>query len=266
MNLLIVDDEFLTIEGILDGVDWSKLSFEQVYTSCTIDKAKELFKEHPIDLMLCDIEMPEGTGLDLLEWVRDSGYKTECIFLTCHEEFFYAKRAIELQSLDYVLKPVPYNELLKKLLKAVDRIEKRNQSEKYQAYGMQWMRDSYNVEEEVDAKGSKFIINEVKKYIREHISEDLSANVLAGKMYITPIYLFRLFKKEEACTLVEYITRERMFLASEMLRTMDLTVSRVSVNVGYNNYCYFSKVFKKIYGKTPSQYKREYQPGWEDAP
>jgi len=144
MNLLIVDDEILTIEGILNGVDWSRLLFEQVYTSCTIDKAKELFKEHPIDLLLCDIEMPEGTGLDLLEWVRDSDYKTECMFLTCHEEFFYAKRAIELQSFDYVLKPIPYNELLEKLRKAADKIEKRNQSEKYQAYGKQWIRESHN--------------------------------------------------------------------------------------------------------------------------
>lgn len=263
MNLLIVDDEILTIEGILNGIDWSRLMFEQVYTSCTIDRAKELFIEHPIDLLLCDIEMPEGTGLDLLEWVRDGGFRTECIFLTCHEEFVYAKRAIELQSLDYILKPIPYHELVEKLLKAADRIEKSNQSEKYQEYGKQWMRESHFVEEEADEKSSKVLIDEVKNYIREHIREELSADILAGHVYITPDYLFRIFKKEEACTLVEYITRERMFLASEMLRNMELSVSRVAVNVGYNNYCYFSKVFKKVYGKTPSQYKREYQPAGE---
>jgi len=121
-------------------------------------------------------------------------------------------------------------------------------------------RPTHNIEEAVDDSNSKVIVDEVKKYIRENISENLSGNILAGLVYITPDYLIRLFKKEEACTLVEYVTRERMFLASEMLRTMEVPVSRVSIEVGYNNYCYFSKVFKKTYGKTPSQYKSEYQP------
>lgn len=256
MNLLIVDDEILTIEGIMNGVDWDRLSFDKVLTSCTIDKARRFFQEYAIDILLCDIEMPEGTGLDLLEWIRDAGYKTECVFFTCHEEFTYAKKAIELQSFDYILKPIPYEELTQKLGQVAARVEKDRQSEQYQAYGKQWIREKCFSEEKTDEKGTKAIIEEVKNYIREHIGEELSANKIAGHVFISPDYLTRILKKEESCTLVEYITKERMFFASELLKTMDFPTSVVSLKAGYSDYCYFSKVFKKIYGISPSQYKK----------
>ena len=76
-------------------------------------------------------------------------------------------------------------------------------------------------------------------------------------VYVNPEYLSRLFKKKHHKTLNEYITSERMQLAAEMLRGSNLTVSTISARVGYPNYSYFTRIFKKYYGVTP----REYQQG-----
>ena len=82
---------------------------------------------------------------------------------------------------------------------------------------------------------------------------------LAALVYVNPEHLSRLFKKKHHKTLIEYITSERMQLAAAMLRESRMTVSAVSAKVGYPNYSYFTRIFKKYFGVTP----REYQQGEE---
>ncbi|MEG1753430.1 MAG: response regulator, partial [Christensenella sp.] len=126
MNLLIVDDEYFSVENMKTKLDWKALNFEQVFCAYSMAQAQEVFKAHIIDVLLCDIEMPKGSGLDLLEWVRAQNYCTVCIFLTCFSEFSYANKALQLESSDYLLKPVESIDLLNAINKAID---KRRQSE-----------------------------------------------------------------------------------------------------------------------------------------
>lgn len=113
-QILIVDDEVHAVKGIRSGMDWNRLGITAVFTAYTVRQAKELFEREHIDIMLCDIEMPQASGLELTKWVRERYPKTETIFLTCHADFKYAKQALQLGSLDYILKPVPFAELEKK--------------------------------------------------------------------------------------------------------------------------------------------------------
>ncbi|TBL79901.1 response regulator [Paenibacillus thalictri] len=141
-RLLIVDDEIHAVSAVQSGVDWAKLSISEVYVAYSAKQAKEVFANHEIDLMICDIEMPQGNGLDLLTWVREQFRSTETVFLTCHSDFSYAKKALQLGSVDYMLKPVRYSELEDVLQKAIDRIrEKREQlafNETYSHYFKLW--------------------------------------------------------------------------------------------------------------------------------
>ena len=70
MNLLIVDDEMFAIQGILDDVPWEQLKFDNIYTANSYAQAVNIFRSHKVDILLCDIEMPMGNGLDLVQWVR----------------------------------------------------------------------------------------------------------------------------------------------------------------------------------------------------
>ncbi len=127
MKLIIVDDEPLAVRSVVNAIDWDKLGIEHVYESFSAKQAKELFATHPIDIMLCDIEMPHESGLELLTWVRERYPSTSSIFLTCHADFGFAKEAIKLGSLDYLLKPIPPDELQAAIQKAIDHLKSQHE-------------------------------------------------------------------------------------------------------------------------------------------
>ncbi|RKP56241.1 response regulator [Cohnella endophytica] len=139
-QLLIVDDEVLAVDGVKSGVDWREVGISRVFAAYSVAQAKEMFERERIDILLCDIEMPQGTGLQLLEWVRERYPKTETIFLTCHADFAFAKQAIQLGSLDYVLKPVPFAELADVIRRAANKVRQENQLSEFTQYGKYWFQ------------------------------------------------------------------------------------------------------------------------------
>lgn len=75
------------------------------------------------DHMLCDIEMPMESGLDLLDWLRQRGMTTRCIFLTAHAEFKYAQEALRLGGFDYIMQPAPYEQVADAVSRALDNVK-----------------------------------------------------------------------------------------------------------------------------------------------
>lgn len=258
MNLLIVDDEVFAIQGILDGVNWKQLNFENVFTANSYSQALNIFQKEAIDILVCDIEMPFGTGLDLVEWVRKQSPETECIFLTCHDEFDFAKQAISLKCFDYLLKPIPPDRLVEVLLRAMEEIRQRQKTKEYLNYGKRFLEELSEKKEEGKDTRLKDPVGEVERYIQSHITDTLTVEELAKIVYLSPDHLTRLFKKQKGQTLIDYITSQRMFLAKELIEKNELSISMISAKVGYGNYSYFTKMFKKYYGKTPSDYQRAY--------
>lgn len=139
-QMLIVDDEIIAVQGLREGLNWSELGITAVHAAYSSEQAKQMFEREDIDVLLCDIEMPQGTGLELLEWVREHYPKTETIFLTCHADFKYAKQAMQLGSLDYLLKPIPHQELKDTVQKALNKLEQESQQNEFSQYGKYWVR------------------------------------------------------------------------------------------------------------------------------
>lgn len=123
-RVLLVDDELHAVRGLQAGVRWEAFNIKEVHTAYSMKQAQEVFARTPIDVMVCDIEMPNGSGLDLLAWVREHRPDTEAVFLTCHSEFAFAKRAIQLDCFEYLLKPVDYEELEQVLSRALAKRQK----------------------------------------------------------------------------------------------------------------------------------------------
>ncbi|MDR6881694.1 helix-turn-helix domain-containing protein [Bacillus sp. 3255] len=140
LQLLIVDDEIHAVEGIRSGVNWEKLGISSVFSAFTVKQAKEVFESERIDIMLCDIEMPQANGLELAEWVSEKYPLTLTIFLTCHADFKYAKLALQLGSIDYILKPIPFIELEKTIQKAIGKIHKDSELAQFSQYGQFWFQ------------------------------------------------------------------------------------------------------------------------------
>ena len=111
IEVLIVDDDYLAVEGIKGIIDWKGLGVDRLACAYSKQQAMDILKEVAVDVVLCDVEMPQGSGIELAQWVRDERIRTEIIFLTCHADFKYVKSAISLHSHDYLLKPVDKAEL-----------------------------------------------------------------------------------------------------------------------------------------------------------
>lgn len=126
MNLLMVDDSLDILEGVRAGVDFKTLGFDHVYYAQNIFQAKDVLNSIQIDIMIADIEMPHGSGLELLQWVRDNKLDIVTMFCTGFANFDYARKAIELQSFDYYLKPISYSELTGCIARAVEEVRRSN--------------------------------------------------------------------------------------------------------------------------------------------
>lgn len=113
MNLLIVDDEYYYAEGIKNTLEHSDLFFDAIFCAYSMEQAIEIFRTKSVEILISDIEMPHGSGLELVDWVLNNGYNTETIFLTAYSNFDYALSAIKLQSSDYLLKPIAKEDLIR---------------------------------------------------------------------------------------------------------------------------------------------------------
>lgn len=105
------------------------------------------------------------------------------------------------------------------------------------------------------------IVSSAKRYIDEHLAEDLSVSSIANNLYITPNYFSRLFKRvtKEGCN--EYIVRKRIEKAKSLLETTSIKTGKIAMMVGYRDTNYFSLAFKKHTGKSPTKYREEIRGG-----
>lgn len=93
-------------------------------------------------------------------------------------------------------------------------------------------------------------------YIRQHLDQPLTLQQVAGFVHLHPNHFSEVFKKETGQSYVEFVTRERMSRAAEILRSTPKKISEVAGEVGYEDIKYFSKQFKKAMGCTPSEYRQ----------
>ncbi|GAB3179057.1 AraC family transcriptional regulator [Telluribacter humicola] len=96
------------------------------------------------------------------------------------------------------------------------------------------------------------------QYLREHLHEDLTVGTLAQKACMSEPHFYRCFKQQFGLTPIEFINRERIRQATELLTTTDRTVTDISYACGYNNVNYFLKVFRRQVGIPPSHFRRRH--------
>lgn len=139
MNILLVDDNVYILEGLRAGIDFQALGIGKVFEAKSMQEAIGLMEKEEIPLVLTDIEMPHGTGLQFLEWINQAKPDTVTIFCTSFADFDYAKKALELHSFGYYLKPILYDELYHLLKDAMDEVLNRRQSREKERYGEYWL-------------------------------------------------------------------------------------------------------------------------------
>ncbi|TLS49106.1 response regulator [Paenibacillus antri] len=100
-------------------------------------------------------------------------------------------------------------------------------------------------------------ISAVKHYIADHLNEDITLSSLAERFHFSPQYLSKRFKEMYNVTVINYLTQSRMEKAAALLRHTELPVQDIARTVGYEDDNYFGKVFRKHYGASPTQFRKE---------
>lgn len=256
MNLLIVNDEIIAAKGVKQGIDWQKYEITFVDMAFEAETAREKLLTNQFDILLCDIEMPGESGIQLVQWIRTQKMDIEVIFLTCHADFEFAQEAIRLECRNYILLPTTYAVIAENIYNVVLEIEKKREAEKQQQYGKLWMaeKEKESSPKTISSSPEK-TVESIEEYIDGHFTEaDCSLRLIAAKMYMNADYLNRVYKRETGRTVGQYIVKKRMEFAKNLLLEKKFNASQIAEMAGYNSYSSFVTSFKNYYDCSPSHY------------
>ncbi|OGV39869.1 MAG: hypothetical protein A2020_15735 [Lentisphaerae bacterium GWF2_45_14] len=112
-----------------------------------------------------------------------------------------------------------------------------------------------SAQENVHESPSTSIARRVKKYIHEHLGDSFTLKDAADFLKISQEHLSRTFKKETGMSPVEYVKNEKIKMACELLKSSPLSCKEILTELGYENSSYFTRIFRKAVGKSPSEYR-----------
>lgn len=120
------------------------------------------------------------------------------------------------------------------------------------------MEESWNPELNQRAANKKLDLQNIKEYLDQHYQEKISLDELSALFFINKFYLTRIFKEQFGISVNNYLTQVRITHAKQLLRFSDLSIERVGILCGLGDANYFSRVFKKVEGMTPGDYRRHW--------
>ncbi|WNS45245.1 response regulator [Paenibacillus sp. MMS20-IR301] len=138
LHLLVVDDEKHYADSLAETVPWGTLGISHVLKAYSASEALALIQSSPVDILMTDIRMPRMNGLELIEQARELIPGLKCLLLTGYADFDYARKAIELQALHYLIKPAKDEQLLD----AMGRIVRQLEQERSMEQGFRIYRDN----------------------------------------------------------------------------------------------------------------------------
>lgn len=248
LKLIIVDDESMTRQGLSEWISSGDFGIEVVGKAEDGILGLELALEKKPDIILSDIRMPRMNGIEFTSAVREKLPDVKIIFLSGYSDKEYLKAAIKIQAVDYVEKPVDMEELKKVIKNTVAICMKKREI----AVDRDWKSP--------DGSEINSTVRQVMRFIEEHYNEDLSIKYIADSVYLTPTYLCMLFKKQAKRTINDYIEEVRVGKAKLFLGDRRVKLYEISNIVGYKSPNYFTKVFKKLTGVSPSGFRENNLP------
>lgn len=248
MQLLIVDDEIIIRNG-LKTIDWKSIGITQVIEADSGEQALNIIEKAVPDIILMDIKMQGLTGLEVAKVIHERECYCEVILLTGFGMFEYAREAIRYGVFEYLLKPSSTEEIKACVQRAMQRVlTKKHQHAR-------------EVEDErknlIDGEGNHAKIKEILEYIEENYMREITLSEVAEHVHFSTVYCSKFIKKETTYNFSYIISLIRMWKAAELIASTDEKIFLICEKVGLPDQRYFSKLFKKTFGKTPLEYRKQ---------
>ncbi|WP_339060380.1 DNA-binding response regulator [Tepidibacillus marianensis] len=235
LNILLLDDEPLELE-LLEFLIHRYYPMWKIYKSSSGLQAIKLLEQlnaskETIQLAFIDIQLPGKDGLKTAEELRKIDENIDFVIVSAYQEFNYAKKSIQLNVVDYLIKPVIEDELVEVLIKY---LEKNPALTVHSIY-----------------------IQQVIEKVKEQYKEQINLADIAKELHINASYLSRKFSEELNTSFSEYLNQFRIEIAKKLLvEQKNWTIQRVSEECGFNSQHYFSTAFKKLTTLSPKDYRK----------
>ncbi len=255
-RLMIVEDE------MIERMVLKKMLQKKFGEDCVIFEARngleavELFRKEEIQIIILDIGMPGMNGIQAAEIMRRENTRCCLIFLTAYDRFDYAKKAISIRAMEYILKPYSQKEVISVVGEAL-RI-----TGDWDGSGMETGQAAAEekkelLEEETDLNSSRLSVmaSMVSEYIKSNFMNEISMSETARAIGYSEPYFCKMFKQQFGQSFTSYLTEYRVGEAKKMLEQPNVNVKEIGARVGYADNNYFTKVFKRLEGLNPSEYR-----------
>ena len=242
-KVLLVEDERSIRVGLKKLIEEVIGGFEVIKEADNGRVALDWLKGNVPDLIITDIRMKEMSGLEMIERVRDRFLDLPVLIISGYSDFDYAKKAIRFGVSEYMLKPMDRLELTQYLTRVRKRLDESNAP----IHGLtaDLLREEHR------------LIRKVRELVHVRLEQEVSLQLMADLVELTPQYLSVLFKQETGQNFIDYVSECRMSRAKQLLRETNLKVYEVGALSGYANAKYFMSMFKQIVGQTPGEYREQ---------
>lgn len=230
-KILLVDDEILVRDAIRENIDWKGMDCELVGDCENGQQAAEFVQNHEVDIVLTDICMPYMDGMELSHFLHDNYPDTIIVIFSGFGEFEYAKRAIQYNVSEYMLKPITAMELTKVIERMKEKVDAR-QKEKNKIQIL--MRDSQGYKKNANMIRSKTI--EALVNCTRDVKESLDELEKMGINMDASSYRVAVFDMDLYSDLYQIDTEKRQesaLMAFVLYNVSDEIVNEKKVGVAY---------------------------------
>ncbi len=240
-RLLIAEDEDAIRESIEKYIRANTRLIDEIYTAENGRRAIEIILQYRPQIMLLDIQMPLKDGLAVMRDTRAAGVCPRTVIMSGHDQFSYAQQALRYGAADYLLKPCRAAEILA----TVENLAREVCAD--EAPPAPAGKDKRRVDSAVD---------KALEYMQAHYHENLTLPLVAEEIGISPNYLSALFGKNRNTGFTDTLNQIRIDRACDYFAAGGIRSYEVAYKVGFKDEKYFSQVFKKLMGESPSEYRK----------
>ena len=249
-RVLLVDDEQIERMALAKKIDRYYGDKVNIYHAVNGREAVDMCSDHKNDIIIMDISMPEMNGVMAAKYIRQIDDKCSIIFLTAYDDFEYARNAIKIRALDYLLKPCDINDLLAVMEMAIQKLDRECDFK-----GNTKENKPERKRENVKNFDEQTTIKYLREYVENNYTFDISMQEVAEDMGYSDAYFSKLFKQYFNQNFTAYLTEYRIKKAKELLTDTNNSIKDISRMVGYEDSNYFAKIFKRIVGEIPSKFR-----------
>ena len=341
-NILVVDDEYFSREGLKSIIKEELKENVQVLEAENGIDAKKIVNEYDIDIIFLDLNIPGINGINLCRYIKSKIIDSNIVVTTACDDLSIKNTVIDLNINKYFVKPVrpqKIRSIIRKILNNKNKITRQKYYESYisklkkhiinNSYkesiniikeyleilsnndseqfikedlskffeGIENICKSQNIYSDKDISSKIDLINkdyyncflrknlineltiiinhifdsmlkneyttnnyvkETLNYIERNINKNITLDDASNYVNLSPHYLSKIFKKETGVNFITYLTDRRIEIAKEMLEDENIPISNIAIELSYSKSNYFSKVFKKKVGITPSEYRESH--------